>query len=313
MTETSGRAAAWTALEQHASALRGRHLRELFAADPERAQRFSVEACGLFMDYSKQRVDDEALRLLTQLASACDLDGWRRRLYAGEAVNHTEGRAALHVALRRREPGPFPDADDDVMPGVREVLGRIAAFSARVRGGEWRGFDGRAITDVVNIGIGGSDLGPAMAARALARHADAGLRGHFVSNLDSTALVRTLDGLDPGTTLFVVASKTFSTQETLTNARSARAWLVQAAGDEAAVAKHFVAVSTQMERTADFGIAAENVFGFWDWVGGTPCGRPSVCRSRWCWAWSASRRCWPAPPPWTGISWRHRRRGTCRC
>ena len=269
MTADIGRETCWRTLDAHAQRLRDVHLRELFARDATRAERFTGEACGLFMDWSKQRVDDAVMADLHALARACDVSGWRARLFAGEAVNHTEGRAALHMALRHRGAGAFPSPACDVMPAVRDVLARMAAFCARVHAGEWRGFDGRTMTDVVNIGIGGSDLGPRMAATALADFADRGLRAHFVSNLDSTQLCRLLATLDPATTLFVVASKTFSTQETLSNARSARAWLVAGAGgDERAVARHFVAVSTQLERTAAFGIDAANVFGFWDWVGG---------------------------------------------
>ncbi len=259
---------AWGALREHHREIRERHLRELFGEDPDRFPRLTLEACGLFLDYSKNRISDETLKRLLDLAREADLEGWRQRLFAGEAVNNTEGRAALHMALRYRGEGPFPSRERDVMPGVRDVLARMHAFAAAVRDGTWRGYSGRPIRHVVNIGIGGSDLGPAMVTRALAAYAHEGLSAHFVSNLDATQLGEVLQACAPEETLFIVASKTFSTQETLTNARSARAWLVGHAGDESAVAKHFVAVSTQRDRVAAFGIDPANMFGFWDWVGG---------------------------------------------
>jgi len=264
-----GRLPAWRALEAHRPRIAGRHLRDLLASDPGRAGRLSVTACGLRLDYAKHRVDDEALALLRRLAEEVDLPGWRARMLAGDPVNDTEGRAALHVALRRRDPGPFPDSRGDVMPDVRETLARMRDFVARVRDGRWRGFGGEPVRTVVNVGIGGSDLGPAMAAEALEEWRAQGLRAHFVSNLDSTQLAQALAASDPRTTLFVIASKSFTTEETLANARSARAWLLDAAGgDERAIASHFVAVSTALERTSAFGIDPGNVFGFWDWVGG---------------------------------------------
>jgi len=259
---------AWAGLEAHQRRLRDVHMRELFDGDPGRCERFSLEACGLFLDYSKHRATDETLERLRSLAREAELEAWIERLFRGDAVNNTEGRAALHPALRYRGASPFPSAERDVMPEVRDVLARIHAFVETVRGGAWRGYDGRPIRDVVNIGIGGSDLGPAMATRALARYHAEGLRAHFVSNLDATQLHEVLSRVDPGTTLFVIASKTFTTQETLTNARSARHWLVSRAGQESAVARHFVAVSTSRERVVDFGIDPANMFGFWDWVGG---------------------------------------------
>ncbi|NIR31808.1 MAG: glucose-6-phosphate isomerase [Gammaproteobacteria bacterium] len=259
---------AWAVLESHHREIRDRHLRELFAQDPSRFPRLTLEACGLFLDYSKNRITDETLERLLDLAREVDLEAWTGRLFAGEAVNSTEGRAALHMALRYRGEGPFPSAERDVMPGVRDVLARMHAFAAAVRGGTWRGYTGRPIRHVVNIGIGGSDLGPAMVTRALSAYAHKGLSAHFVSNLDATQLAEVLRACRPEETLFIVASKTFSTQETLTNARSARAWLMDHAGDDSAVAKHFVAVSTQRDRVAAFGIDPANMFEFWDWVGG---------------------------------------------
>jgi len=264
----ANRSDAWARLQAHHESMRHVHMRDLFAADGARFERLSVEACGLLLDYSKHRVTDETLARLLELARAADLEQARARLFAGEPVNSTEGRAALHMALRYRDDGPFPRADFDVMPEVRAVLARMRRFADAVRGGEWRGFGGERIRALVNIGIGGSDLGPAMAAHALAPWKHEALDAHFVSNIDSAHLARTLARLDPETTLFVIASKTFGTLETLTNARSARRWLVEHFGDERAVARHFVAVSTAAERVAAFGIDTENMFGFWDWVGG---------------------------------------------
>ena len=259
---------AWAALEAHYREIEGLQLRELFARDPGRFAELSVEACGIFMDFSKGRLTRETLGLLGRLADAVDLQGWVERMFAGHPVNGTERRAALHVALRNRGNRPIVVQGQDVMPEVNEVLARMARLSEAVRHGDWRGYTGKAIRSVVNIGIGGSDLGPAMVATALAAYGRPDLTGHFVSNLDGTDLAETLARVDPETTLFVIESKTFTTQETLANARSARAWLVSRLGDERAVARHFVAVSTSEERVRDFGIDPENMFGFWDWVGG---------------------------------------------
>ncbi len=261
--------AAWQELTARREALSSRHLRDLFAEDPNRFARFSLGVDGLLADFSKQRIDARTLDLLIELARSADITGWRERLFAGDKINTSENRAVMHPALRHLKLGPFPTADNDVMPEVRTVRAQMRAFSERVRGGLWRGFSGEAIRDVVNIGIGGSDLGPKMVVRALSSYQRAGLRMHFVSNLDSAHLAPLLDTLDPRSTLFIVASKTFSTLETLTNARTARDWLLAAAGQTAeAVAKHFVAASTNLKATREFGIADENVFEFWDWVGG---------------------------------------------
>ena len=268
--------AGWELVNRTADAVRHRHLRELFAEDPKRAERFSAEACGLYVDYSKNRIDRPSWEQLLGLAREAGVEGWRESMFAGMEVNATEARPALHVALRHQGDGRFPDeaagGSGDVMPAVRSVLARVAAFSERVRSGQWLGYRGTPITDVVNIGIGGSDLGPLMVCDALRDHAGrdravGALRTHFVSNIDATQLGWTLDKLDPATTLFLIASKTFGTQETLTNARTAREWLVNAGG-EPAVAKHFVALSSNLERVTDFGIEPENMFPFWDWVGG---------------------------------------------
>nr|VFK19843.1 MAG: glucose-6-phosphate isomerase [Candidatus Kentron sp. LPFa] len=268
MTTTilASKRAAWTKLEDHYKKIADIHMRGLFAEDPKRFERFHVDACGLMMDYSKHRIRSETVGLLTDLARESDLDGWIGRMMAGERINNTEDRAALHAALRYRGDDAFP-ADADVMPGVRDVLGRVRRFTEEVQSGTWRGYTGKPIEAVVNIGIGGSDLGPVMATRALGAYQHERLTGYFVSNLDATQLTEALDGLDPATTLFIIASKTFTTQETLTNANSAREWFVSRAGEDA-VAKHFVAVSTALDKTSAFGISPANVFEFWDWVGG---------------------------------------------
>jgi glucose-6-phosphate isomerase len=258
---------AWHALERHRDEAAGLHLRQLFADDPERFERLSLAEGDLLVDYSKNRVTDQTVRLLLDLARAADVEGWRDRMFAGERINTTEDRAVLHVALRNRANQPIRVDGEDVMPAVNEVLGRMRDFSERVRSGAWRGHTDQAMTDVVNIGIGGSDLGPYMACEALKPFQRPDLRVHFVSNVDGAHLVHTLAGLDPARTLFIVASKTFTTQETMTNAASARAWLVEKLG-EAAVEKHFVAVSTNGREVAAFGIDTANMFEFWDWVGG---------------------------------------------
>lgn len=251
----------WQALAAHAETLRPQHLRELFATDPGRFERLSLRHGGLLLDFSKQRITSGTLALLRQLAAEADLAGWIARMRAGEPINHTEKRAVLHIALRA------PAGSPDARPEVGAVLEHLRAFCEQVHSGKWRGFSGERITDVVNIGIGGSDLGPKMATRALSAWQQPDLKVHYVSNVDGADLAVTLAGLNPRSTLFIVASKTFTTLETMTNARTAREWLL-AAGDEAAVARHFVAVSTNLAATAEFGIAAENVFEFWDWVGG---------------------------------------------
>ncbi|NBB83145.1 MAG: glucose-6-phosphate isomerase [Alphaproteobacteria bacterium] len=258
----------WKALEQHWQAMRQVHMRDLFADDPERAVRMSAEAAGLHLDYAKHIATDETLRLLFDLARAVRLEHWRERMFTGEHINSTEDRAVLHTALRNRTDVRTLVDGEDVMPAVDAVLARVKDFSDRVRSGEWKGHTGKPITDVVNIGIGGSDLGPKMVCEALRPYQSEQPRPHFVSNVDGTHLAETLKGLNPETTLFIVASKTFTTLETMTNAHSARHWLVEALGDEHAVRNHFVAVSTNAERVTAFGIDTDQMFGFWDWVGG---------------------------------------------
>lgn len=266
ITET----AAWKELSVLRDIFAFRHLRDLFARDSERFSRMSFDLNGLLVDFSKQRLDGHVLRLLVDLARDADLTGWRDRLFGGDKINVSEQRAVLHPALRHSKLSSFPSASQDVMPEVRAVRAQMRQFSDKVRSGLWRGFSGEAIRDVVNIGIGGSDLGPKMVVRALSAYQRPGLRLHFVSNLDSAQLAPLLDSLDPKTTLFVIASKTFTTQETMRNAHTARQWLCAAAGEASswALPLHFVAVTSAVDRAMDFGLPAENLFRMWDWVGG---------------------------------------------
>jgi glucose-6-phosphate isomerase len=258
---------AFLALQRHHQAMRDVHLRDLFARDPQRFEKFSLQLGDLLVDFSKHRITEETLALLFALARQEKLEEWRDRMFRGEKINTTEDRAVLHVALRNRQNRPILVDGKDVMPEVNAVLARMRDFTEKLRSGSFRGHTGERITDVVNIGIGGSDLGPVMACEALRPYWSAGLSAHFVSNVDATHLVETVKRLDPARTLFIVASKTFTTQETLMNARSARAWLTGRLGEEA-VPKHFVAVSTNAAEVSRFGIDTQNMFGFWDWVGG---------------------------------------------
>ncbi len=259
---------AWKALQQHAEAMKNLHMRDLFAEDPERFAIFSRKLGDILVDFSKHRISKDTLRLLMDLARERKVGDGIAAMFAGEKINVTEGRAVLHTALRNRSDRPVLVDGRDVMPEVRAVLEKMRMFTDRVRGGDWKGYTGKRITDVVNIGIGGSDLGPKMVTRALAHYGQPDLHFHFVSNVDATHITETLKDLSPETTLFLVASKTFTTQETLTNAWSARDWLLAQAHDEKAVACHFAAMSTNTEAVQAFGIDAENMFGFWDWVGG---------------------------------------------
>ncbi|MCG8042427.1 MAG: glucose-6-phosphate isomerase, partial [Candidatus Thiodiazotropha endolucinida] len=258
----------WRALESHWQEMESVQMRELFQQGPERSEQLSIRQCGILLDYSKNRITSQTMKLLLALANRIDLDGWRRRMFSGERINITEDRAVLHVALRNRSNQPIWFDAEDVMPGVNAILEKMASFTEQVRSGEWKGYSGKSITDVVNIGIGGSNLGPLMVCEALKPYQRDDLRLHFVSNVDASHIHDTLSGLNPETTLFVVASKTFTTQETLTNASTARAWIVESLKDQAAVARHFVAVSTNAEKVAEFGIDTQNMFEFWDWVGG---------------------------------------------
>lgn len=260
-------AAPWQQLQAHLNDVADLHVRDLFKSDPDRFQKMHVVFDDLLFDYSKQRVTDRTLDLLLGLAEAQDIAGARARMFGGEPINFTEGRSVLHVALRADADDVIEVDGENVVPAVHEVLARMRDLSERVRSGAWKGFAGDRITDVVNIGIGGSDLGPVMVTEALRPYAAGGPRAHFVSNVDGTHLTETLRKIQPQTTLFTVASKTFTTQETLTNARSARGWLVDAMG-EPAVARHFVALSTNAAEVSEFGIDVKNMLGFWDWVGG---------------------------------------------
>jgi glucose-6-phosphate isomerase len=260
--------AAWKALQAHAEQIHGRHLRELFAEDASRGERLTVEAEGLFLDYSKNRITDETLTLLVQLAKESGLRARCEAMFTGEKINITENRAVLHVALRAPKSEKILVDGEDVVPGVHEVLEKMAGFADRIRSGEWKGHTGKRIKNVVNIGIGGSDLGPVMAYEALKHYSQRDLTFRFVSNVDGTDFAEAVQDLDPEETLFLVASKTFTTQETMTNAHSARDWSLAKLKDDAAVAKHFVAISTNAKEVAKFGIDTANMFGFWDWVGG---------------------------------------------
>ncbi len=259
---------AWRALAEHAEVMRKATLRELFAADPGRGERFTAEAAGLFLDFAKQRVNQETLQLLVSLARECGVAERAEAMFRGERINVTENRAVLHVALRTPKSRKVFFDGHDVVPEVHAVLERMAAFAEQVRDGSWKGHTGRPISAVVNIGIGGSDLGPVMAYDALRHEADRRLSFRFVSNVDGTDFAEAVRDLDPAETLFIVCSKTFTTQETMANAQTAKAWLLAAAGDEQAVPRHFVAVSTNAEAVAAFGIDTDLMFGFWDWVGG---------------------------------------------
>ncbi|GAC1309108.1 MAG: glucose-6-phosphate isomerase [Ktedonobacteraceae bacterium] len=259
---------AWQALEEHYQKTRNLHLRMLFAEDARRGERFVCEAAGIYLDYSKNRITDETLRLLLALAESADLRKRIDAMFQGEKINITEKRAVLHVALRAPQEQSIVVDGKDVVPEVHAVLDKMANFSNRVRSGAWTGYTGKRIRNIINIGIGGSDLGPFMAYEALKYYSDRNLSARFVSNVDGNEFVEATRDLEPAETLFIVSSKTFTTLETLTNARSAREWCVQALGNEQAVARHFVAVSTNTEEVAKFGIDTANMFEFWDWVGG---------------------------------------------
>jgi len=257
----------WQSLERHYSDLKYVSMRDEFALDSGRFERLSLSSGDLLLDYSKNRITKKTIEKLTALVESLDLSGWIERMFTGEAINTTEGRAVAHIALRNRSNTPIIVDGEDIMPLINAVLAQMKDFCSQVHSGEWLGYTGKRITDVVNIGIGGSDLGPAMICDALEPYGVEGMSVHFVSNVDGTDLSTTLDKLTPETTLFVVASKTFTTQETLTNAQSARAWFLKA-GIQEDVAKHFVAVSTNAEAVAEFGIDTKNMFEIWDWVGG---------------------------------------------
>jgi len=260
--------AAWKALQEHFEKIGKQHLRDLFANDPNRGTRLTAEAEGIYLDYSKHRITDETLKLLLQLAEESGLKARRDAMFSGEKINITEKRAVLHVALRAPKGEKIVVDGEDVVPAVHEVLDRMAAFSERIRSGEWKGHTGKPIKNVINIGIGGSDLGPVMAYEALRHYSRRDMTFRFVSNVDGTDFAEATHDLDAEETLFIISSKTFTTLETMTNAHTARDWALKKLGDEKAVAKHFVAVSTNAEEVTKFGIDTANMFGFWDWVGG---------------------------------------------
>jgi glucose-6-phosphate isomerase len=260
---------AWKALQSHHKEVSGLQLRELFAADPKRGEKFTAEACGLYLDYSKNRVTDRTLELLLALAEERGLRERIDAMFRGDKINITENRAVLHTALRAPRGTKIMVDGEDVVPAVHEVLDKMAAFADRLRSGQWLGHTGKKIRNVINIGIGGSDLGPVMAYEALKFYSDRSLHFAFVSNVDSDDFAEAVHGLDPAETLFIISSKTFTTLETMTNAHTAREWTLRGlGGDESAIAKHFVAVSTNAEKVREFGIDTANMFGFWDWVGG---------------------------------------------
>src|SRR5262244_2859672 len=260
---------AWKALAAHHQKVCELHLRKLFAEDPKRGERLTAEAVGLYLDYSKNRITDETLTLLLQLAEESGLRGRIDAMFRGEKLNVTENRAVLHVALRAPRGASLVVDEENVVPQVQAVLDKMADFSHRVRSGGWKGYTGKRIRNVINIGIGGSDLGPVMAYEALKHYSERAMTFRFVSNVDGTDFAEAVLDLDPAETLFIISSKTFTTLETMTNARTARDWLLAGlGGDEKAVAKHFVAVSTNAAEVAKFGIDTANMFGFWDWVGG---------------------------------------------
>jgi glucose-6-phosphate isomerase len=258
----------WSRLEGHFAEMKGVHMKTLFESDPQRFDRFSIRFNDILLDYSKNIVTEETLTLLTNLAREVGLEAAIEKMFNGERINETEDRPVLHVALRNRKNTPVFVDGRDVMPDVNAVLEKMKRFSGRVIAGEWKGYTGKRVTDIVNIGIGGSDLGPVMATECLKPYQKPGLSVHFVSNIDGTHIVETLKKLNPETTLFMIASKTFTTQETMTNAHSAREWFLRTAKDPSFVSKHFVAISTNREKVEGFGIEAENMFEFWDWVGG---------------------------------------------
>lgn len=259
---------AWKKLEEHYSNMKNRHMRDFFSEDPRRFHAFSQRFEDMVVDYSKNIIDRDTLSLLISLAEECDLKGAIEKLFAGDIINETEDRAVLHTALRNRSNTPVFVDGKDVMPEVNAVLEQMKTFSEQVISGEWKGYTGKAITDIVNIGIGGSDLGPAMVTESLKPYCNSRITPHFVSNVDATHIIETLKNVSPETTLFMIASKTFTTQETMTNAQTARKWFLNTAHDESHIKKHFVAISTNAKEVRKFGIAPENMFVFWDWVGG---------------------------------------------
>jgi len=306
---------AWQALEAHYQEVHALHLRTLFAEDPKRGERLTAAAVGLYLDYSKNRVTDETLALLLRLAEESGLRARIDAMFRGDEINVSEKRAVLHVALRAPRDASIVVAGENVVPQIHRVLDAMNEFADRVRSGTWKGHTGKRIRNVVNIGIGGSDLGPVMAYEALRHYSERSMTFRFVSNIDGTDFAEAVRDLDPAETLFLIASKTFTTLETMTNAQTARAWsLAGFGGDATAVAKHFVAISTNAAEVTKFGIDTANMFGFWDWVGGRY-SMGSAIGSRRCWrsARRISVRCWTASTRWTSTSAPPRSSATCRC
>lgn len=260
--------ASWQALKLSANKMKETHLKDLFAKDSTRFEQFSTQIPGVLFDYSKQQVDNNVFEQLITLAKECDITRWREKMFSGEKINITEGRAVLHTALRNRAESSLIIDDENVSSVVNAELHKIKLFVEKVRNGQWLGYTGKTVKDVVSIGVGGSNLGPQMATEALKSYADDTLKVHYISNVDGVQIASVLKNIDPETTLFVISSKTFTTSETMTNAKTAVEWFLDSANDKQAIAKHFVAVSTNLEKTAAFGIANENVFTMWDWVGG---------------------------------------------
>ena len=258
----------WQSLNQHKKDIESISLREMFKSDPNRFNHFHIQFNDLLLDYSKHRISKETISLLVKLAKEADVEGWRNRMFEGEKINSTEHRAVLHTALRNQNISPIISDGEDVMPKIKNVLKKMRRFSEEVRSGQWKGFTGKAITSVINIGIGGSDLGPAMVCQALKAYGSKTITPYFVSNVDGADLSQALEKCNPETTLFIIASKTFTTQETMTNAFSARDWFLKAAKENQHIKKHFVALSTNQHAVSQFGIDTENMFEFWDWVGG---------------------------------------------
>jgi len=301
------RLTAWKAIAIHYKKARELHLRKLFAEDPGRGERLTAEAAGIFLDYSKNRITDETLKLLLQLAGECGLRQRIDAMFRGDKINITENRAVLHVALRAPRTASIVVDGENVIPQVHAVLDKMTDFSNRVRDGVWTGHTGKRIRNIVNIGIGGSDLGPVMAYEALKHYSDRTMTFRFVSNIDGTDFVEATRDLDPAETLFIVASKTFTTLETITNAQSARDWSLRAFGNDfKAVAKHFVAVSTNAGKVSEFGIDTANMFGFWDWVGGRYSMDSAI-------GLSTMLACSTVSTRWTNISALPRSRRICRC
>ncbi len=259
---------AWKALSAHAARMKTQHMKGLFATDGQRFDKFSLQLSSLLFDYSKNLITDETQAALLALAKESDVEAWRSRMFAGEHINATEDRAVMHVALRDKSSRPIMIDGTDARPAINAELERMRKLSEKLRSGAWTGYTGKTITDIVSIGIGGSNLGPLMACEALKAYSDKRFNIHFVSNIDGVQIAEVLEGLNPETTLFVISSKTFTTQETMTNARTAEQWFMSAAGDKTAIARHFVAVSTNRKLVTAFGIAEENIFDMWDWVGG---------------------------------------------